>query len=227
VPRILVSLLIELFILTATLGCRRQLPPTRTSTDSQTAAVATASSSDSQAAGIASTSNAPAGASPVARADTAPAVHFSSPRDSLCGELAENGLKIPDTDRRAVAAQIGRPDSSRSQPTPNPYTTGQIDSVVNVFYPGLRLHYLVLGKPTSPTDIFLEAYVSDNRFLKYPALGVGVSADAIVSALGEPEQRTGDTISYSCALHIMSGSTVYFHLQDGRVKAVQYYFEAD
>jgi hypothetical protein len=227
VPRILASLLIDLFIVTAAAGCRPELPPTRTSADSQTAAVAITSTSDSQASGVASTSNAAASTPPTAHHDTAPAIHFSSPSDSLCGELAENGLKIPDTNRRAVATQMGRPDSTRSQPTPNPYTTGQIDSVVNVFYPGLRLHYLVLGKPTGSTDIFLEAYVSDNRFLKYPALGVGVSADAIVSALGEPEQRTSDSISYSCGLHIMSGSTVYFHLQEGRVKAVQYYFEAD
>jgi len=214
-------------ILALTAGCRRELPRTLTSTDSQTAAVATTSTPDSQASNIASTSNAAAGAAPIVRSDTAPAVHFSSPSDSLCGELAENGLKIPNTKRSAVTAQIGRPDSTRTHPTPNPYTTGQIDSVVDVFYPGLRLHYIVLGKQTGETDILVQAHVSDNRFLKYPGLGIGASAEAIVSALGKPEERSSDTLSYTCALHIMSGSTVHFHLERDHVTIVEYSFEAD
>jgi hypothetical protein len=214
-------------ILTVATSCRRELPPTRASTDSQTAVIATASRPDSQAPNIASTSNATASAAPIGPADMAPAVRFSSPRDSLCGDLAENGLKIPNTRRTAVAAQIGRPDSTQAQPTPNPYTTGQIDSVIDVFYRGLRLHYIVLGKQTGETDILLAADVSDNRFLKYAALGVGASADAIVSALGNPEERTADTLTYSCALHIMSGSTIHFHLESDHVKGVEYTFDAD
>ena len=214
-------------ILTVTAGCRREIPLAHSSADSQTSVVATTSSPDSQASNIATTSSAAASAAPIAAADTAPAVHFSSAKDSLCGELAENGLKIPNTRRNAVAAQMGRPDSTRSQPTPNPYTAGQIDSVVDVFYPALRLHYIVLGKPTGETDMLLEADVSDNRFLKYPALGVGATAEAIVTALGKPEERTKDTLSYTCALHIMSGSTVHFHLESDRVKLVQYTFEVD
>jgi len=91
----------------------------------------------------------------------------------------------------------------------------------------LRLHYIVLGKPTGETDILLEADVSDNRFLKYPALGVGATADAIVTALGKPEERTNEFLTYSCALHIMSGSTVHFQLESDRVKLVRYTFEAD
>jgi hypothetical protein len=214
-------------ILAFTAGCRRDLPRKLTSTDSQTAGVASISTPDSQASNIANTSNAAASAAPIVGADTAPAVHFSSPSDSLCGDLAENGLKIPNTKRSAVTAQVGRPDSTRTQPTPNPYTTGQIDSVVDVFYPGLRLHYIVLGKQTGETDILLRAHVSENRFLKYPALGVGASAEAIVRALGKPEGRTTDTLSYTCALHIMSGSTVYFHLERDHVTVVEYTFEAD
>jgi hypothetical protein len=214
-------------ILAATAACRREVPPAQSSTGSQESVVATASSPDSQASSIAATSSAAVSAAPTASADTTRAVHFSSAKDSLCGELAENGLKIPNTRRSAVASQIGRRDSTRSQPTPNPYTTGQIDSVVDVFYPGLRLHYIVLGTHTGETDMLLEADVSDNRYLKYPALGVGAGAEAIVSALGDPEERTSDAITYSCALHIMSGSTVHFHLESGRVKFLAYMWDAD
>ena len=159
--------------------------------------------------------------------DTTPSVHFSSKRDSVCGEFAENGLLIPDGRRKAVAARFGRPDSVQSQVIPNKYTNGQMDTVMHVFYPALRLEYIVLGVTKGETDILLEADVSDNRYLRYPAFGVGARVAEIVSAFGEPEERRDDTISYTCAMHVMSGSTVYFHLDGDRVKYLVYRWDAD
>jgi hypothetical protein len=113
------------------------------------------------------------------------------------------------------------------QPIPSNYDKAQTDTIVDVFYPGLRLHYIVIGVSNRETDFLLEAAVSDNRYLKYPELGVGASVGEIVSALGQPEQRTNDAYSYSCALHVMSGSTVYFHFENDRVKFVVYRWEVD
>jgi hypothetical protein len=153
-------------------------------------------------------------------------LHFSSPKDSLCGEVAENGFKIPDSDRKAVAAQFGRPDSVRMQPAPNPHRPAQMDTVVDVFYHGIRLHYWVVGA-TQPYDILLEADVSDNRYLKYPKLGIGASTTEITTALGEPGAGADDSYTYSCALYIMSGADVSFHFAAGRVTRVVYKWEAD
>lgn len=163
-------------------------------------------------------------ASPV---DSSGALRGLSARDSLCGDLAENGLLIPDTNRTVVAARLGRPDSARSHPTPNTHRPVQTDSLVDVFYPGLRLHYIVLGVKEGNTDILQIADVSHNRFLKYPVLGIGAKVGDILSALGEPEERTSDTISYSCALHVMEGATVYFHLEGGLVKSIEYTYYVD
>jgi hypothetical protein len=102
-----------------------------------------------------------------------------------------------------------------------------MDTVVGIFYPGLRLEYVVLGVTEGETDILLQADVSDNRYLKYPALGVGARAAEIVSAFGEPEQRRNDTYMYECGMHIMSGSTVYFHVEGDRIKYVVYRWDAD
>lgn len=217
---------LTVIILTMAAGCR-ELPPARSSADSQTSIVKTTSSPDSETSIVATTSSPSLGAAPIAGADTAPSVQLSSRKDSLCGDLAENGFGIPNTRRKAVAAQLGRPDSVRSQPAPNTHNPAQMDTVVDMFYPGLRLHYAVLGVTEGETDILLEADVSDNRYLKYPALGVGASVGVIVSALGQPEERTNDTYSYSCALHVMSGSTVYFHFDGDRVKFVVYRWDAD
>ena len=208
-------------------GCRREPPPARASVDSLTSVVTTASSPDSQTS-IASTNPSPSrGAPPIVRVDTAPSVHFSSKKDSLCGEFAENGFLIPDSRRKAVATQLGRADSLRSHVIPNNHRPVQMDTVVDMFYPGLRLQYVVLGVTEGETDILLQADVSDNRYLKYPALGVGARIAEIVSALGEPEERRNDTYSYTCSLHVMSGSTVYFHVEGDRVKYVVYRWDAD
>jgi hypothetical protein len=195
-------------------GCRREASPAHSSIDSQGSIIATASSPSP-------------GAPPILRVDTAPSVHFSSKEDSLCGEFAENGFRISNTRRKAVATQLGQPDSARSHPIPNTHRPAQMDTVVDVFYSGLRLHYVVLGVTEGETDILLQADVSDNRYLKYPALGVGASLAEVVSAFGQPEERSNDTYSYSCALHVMSGSTVSFHLEGDRVKYVVYRWDAD
>jgi len=188
--------------------------------------VTTTSSRDSQTS-IASTNPSPSlGVQPAVR-DTAPSVHFSSKKDSLCGEFAENGFLIPDGRRKAVTTQLGRPDSLRSHVIPNNHRPVQMDTVVYMFYPGLRLEYVVLGLTEGETDILLQADVSDNRYLKYPALGVGARIAEIVSAFGEPEQRRDDAYSYTCAMHVMSGSTVYFHVEGDRVKYVVYRWDAD
>lgn len=150
-----------------------------------------------------------------------------SPRDSLCGDLVENGLAIRDTRRTVVTSQFGRPDSTQSEPTPNKHNPAQTDSTVNVFYPGLRLHYVVLGVKEGETDILYRADVSSNRYLKYPSLGIGATRQAIGNAVGEPETRTDDTARYSCALHIMAGVTLEFHFEGDRVKFAEYWFDVD
>jgi hypothetical protein len=209
-----------------TSGCSHELPPLRSSTDSQAAIVSSSSTADSQASIVAPASTSTSAGLPSVEDTSLTLLHFSSSKDSLCGDLAENGFKA-DSGRKAVAAQFGRPDSVRVQPAPNPHRPAQIDTVVDVFYPGLRLHYWVVGVTQPQTDILLEAEVSDNKYLKYPQLGIGATASEIASALGEPAERTTDSYGYSCALHIMSGADVSFHFAGGRVTRVDYRWEAD
>jgi len=153
-------------------------------------------------------------------------LHFSSPRDSICGEVAEHGLKIRDIGRHAVAARIGKPDSVRLQPSPNPHRPAQTDTLADVFYPGLHLQSWVVAAPQA-YEILLEADVSDNKYLNYPQLGIGATPSEISSALGDPHERTDDTYTYSCALHVMSGADITFHFAGGRVTRVDYRWEAD
>jgi hypothetical protein len=145
--------------------------------------------------------------------------------DSLRDDLVEHGLAVPDGRRQSVIAKLGRPDSTRSTAVPNRHRAALTDSIVDVFYPGLRLQYLVVGEGDSE---FLEiADVWDNRYLKYPAMGVGASESAIVGALGEPGARTGDKYTYDCGRCIGGETPVHFHLASGRVTHVEYTFYVD
>ena len=218
--------ILALVVVVSIAGCRQQVQ-SKGSTDSQTAIVRTPSNLGSATPIVAATSTPPVSAAPVASADTAPSVHFSSPKDSLCGEMAENGLLIPNTRRSAVATQLGRPDSVRSQPAPNPHNPVQTDTVVDVFYPGLRLHYWVVGAAQAERDIILEIDVSNNRYLKYPSFGIGATAEALVSAFGERGERREDGYRYSCALHVMSGADMDFHFGSDRVQLITYRYYAD
>jgi hypothetical protein len=205
-------------------GCRGE-PAELPTTDSQATMVTATSAVDSQPSIVPPASTSTSAGPPSPEDTSLTLLQFSSSKDSLCGDLAENGFKA-DGVRKAVAAQFGRPDSVRVQPAPNPHRPAQTDTVVDVFYPGLRLHYWVVGLSQPQTDILLEADVSDNKYLKYPRLGIGATAGEIESALGEPE-RTPDSYGYSCALHIMSGADLTFHLAGGRVTRVDYRWQAD
>lgn len=96
---------------------------------------------------------------------------------------------------------------------------------MNLFYPDLRLQYLVVGEGDSE---FLElAEVRHNRYLKYPAVGVGVRASAIVAALGEPSKRAGTTYTYDCGRCVGGDAPVHFHLTGDRVGSIEYTFYVD
>ena len=126
-----------------------------------------------------------------------------------------------------MAAQFGKPDSVRAQSGPNPYTPTQIDTVVDVFYLALRLQYWVMGAAQPETESLLEAGISDNKYPKFPQVGIGATPDEIVRAIGEPGEHTDDTYGYTCGLHIMSGADVTFHFAGGPVKRGNYRWEMD
>ena len=185
------------------IGCRGDIPPQHSSAVATTAIVATASSSTQ--ASVATPSVSP---------------------DSLRDDFVEHGLRISDEGREAVRRQLGQPDSIRASSTQNRHNPAQTDSLVDVFYPGLRLHYYVVVAEDG-RDNLQSADVWDNRYLKYPAIGIGAGATAIVAALGVPWTRTADAYSYDCGRCIGAESPVYFHLEGGRVKYVEYTFYVD
>jgi hypothetical protein len=194
-------------LLLAVAGCLSETPAERSSTVAATSTVAARSTFATVLPVAGSTS--PIG---------------SMPPDSLRDDLVEYGLRVPKESRQKVIAVLGGPDSVRSVAEANRYDPAMSDSLVVLYYPGLRLDYLVVG---GKKDLLQEADVSDNRYLKYPTVGVGASAANIIIALGPPRERTGLAYSYECGRCIGADEPVIFHLAGGRVTNVEYQFYVD
>ena len=143
--------------------------------------------------------------------------------DSLRDDLVEYGLRVPEKSRQEVIAVLGQPDSVRSVAEANRHDPAVTDSLVVLYYPGLRLDYRVAGGK----DLLEVADVSDSRYLKYPTIGVGASAANIINALGPPWERTDSAYSYDCGRCIGADEPVIFHLAAGRVTNVEYQFYVD
>jgi len=145
-------------------------------------------------------------------------------RDSLRDDLVEHGLALPEG-RAAVIALLGRPDSMSSHPEQNRHVPGVTDSIVQLFYPGLRLKYYVVSE--GDREMLQTAFVTDNRFLRYPRLGVGSTLSDILTVLGKPGDRAPQKITYGCGRCLGGDSPVDFHLSGNRVTAVEYSFYVD
>ena len=181
-------------------GCRKDAPAERSSTVAATSTVASVL--------------------PVAGSTTPIG---SMPPDSLRDDLVEYGVRVPKESRQEVIAVLGRPDSARSVAEANRHDPAVTDSLVVLYYPGLRLDYRVSGGK----DLLEVTDVSDNRYLKYPMIGVGASATNIIHALGPPWERTDSAYSYDCGRCIGADEPVIFHLAAGRVTNVEYQFYVD
>ena len=158
-----------------------------------------------------------------ASADTSPK---SSPQstDSLRDDFVEHGLLVSDS-RAQVIARLGQPDSTAARGVINRHMPSQTDSIVDLFYPGLQLTYYVVGD--GKKEFLQTAMVLDNRYLKYPHLGIGTPEAAILRSLGQPGSREPGKYRYDCARCIGEESPVYFYLDRGRVQRIEYTFYVD
>lgn len=144
--------------------------------------------------------------------------------DSLRDEFVEHGLLVPDS-RREMISRFGTADSVASRAVVNRHNAALTDSIVDLFYPGLHLTYYVVGQ--GGKEFLQTAVVSDNRYLKFPQSGIGVPEEIIRRSLGEPSERVAAKWRYDCGRCIGAESPVYFHLDRGMAKRIEYSFYVD
>jgi hypothetical protein len=164
---------------------------------------------------------------PLARDSPPPPSFPALPPDSLRDVVVEQGLRLPRAERAELIALLGPPDSMRAHAEPNRHSPERTDTIAQLFYPGLRLEYRVVGQ--GPTvDLLNLVELEDNRFLAFPELGVGAGRMTILGTLGEPRARTDSTVSYDCGSCLgAENPVVYSFDRDDRVSRVTYTYYVD
>ena len=142
-----------------------------------------------------------------------------------CDTLAATLLRTGAT-RSALAQAYGEPDSVEATTEPNRHMPDATDSLFVVHYPGLGV---TLRTPPSARDLVSAVMVTDNRYLAYPSIGIGTREEAVVAALGEPDERTeGDgttVLTYACGEEVEQPVT--FHIRDGVVVRIEASYYVD
>jgi hypothetical protein len=143
------------------------------------------------------------------------------PADLTCETLRESVLRSG-TDRDALSNAWGTPESVRVSTEPNRHIEGATDSLLVVRYPGLSVS---LRKPPSGRELTSHADVSDNRYLRYPAIGVGADTASVIGALGEPTRRPADGFVYECGM--AAAQPITFVIEDGVVRRIDIAYYVD
>jgi hypothetical protein len=118
--------------------------------------------------------------------------------------------------RAGLRARFGEPDSIAVDVEPNRHVRDAVDSLFIVRYDGL---HVAIRKPQGGDDMTESVEVSDNRFLRFPDVGIGATAATLEGTLGEPTERADDRLIYDCGMGTDEPTT--FFLRDGRVTRIR------
>ena len=105
---------------------------------------------------------------------------------------------------------------------PNRHVPGRTDSLFVVHYDGLVSS---IRTPSPGRDLPFHVVVTDNRFVRHPAIGIGATAATVEAVLGAPTRRTDATLVYECGEG--AEEPVTFRLEAGRVEriVIDYYVD--
>lgn len=137
-------------------------------------------------------------------------------------EGLETSILATESTRKALRRVYGEPDSVLFTTQPNRHVAGGVDSLFGVFYRGLTVSLRV---PDRGEDLVEHVVIRDNRFLRYPRIGISASESDLVDQLGPPTWRDSSAIAYDCGTG--AEQPVRFHLHSGRVDSVQVHYYVD
>lgn len=139
----------------------------------------------------------------------------------------QEGLLLPARSRDGLRDALGEPREIRAHPMENRHDPAVTDTLVTWNYPGVDIHLHQVGD--GGPEFLSEVEVTDNRYLRYPAAGVGVARDTIRALLGPPSEMPGqDGDLYECGSCEGAPEPVTFRYDDkGRVRAVLFSFYVD
>ena len=136
-----------------------------------------------------------------------------------CHAYATRGLLVQAESREAFRAALGEPDSVITATVPNRHDPAITDTVVALYYADLSA---IIWKPgyEGARDLLEHVEVRDNRYLRWPSLGIGARARNIITALGPPKEQSPTQLVYECGPSEAVPEPLVFELRAGRVRRV-------
>lgn len=132
-----------------------------------------------------------------------------------CVDLPRS-LFITELGTTALRQEFGAPDSVPTVVLPSERDGVVQDTFFAIYYPGLAVSGELVG---GGRELIWGAVVSSNRYLRYPEIGIGASAELVTRVLGRPSEAAGDTLVYDCGTG--PDEPVTFYIRDGTVARIE------
>jgi hypothetical protein len=124
--------------------------------------------------------------------------------------------------RAELLQSYGAPDSLQSSTEPNRHIPGATDSLFEVHYSGLTARF---RKPSEGSDLITEMHVSDNRYLRYPSIGIGARRDRLIQVVTDTFLVRDDRVEYDCGMG--ANEPITFWLVGGQIRRVSKTYYVD
>jgi hypothetical protein len=142
-------------------------------------------------------------------------------------DFIRDGLLLPGETRAELEEALGEPTERQVVPMENRHDPAITDTIVAWTYPGVvfHLHRVGSGGPEFLTDV----EVMDNRYLRFPGVGIGVAREEVRAAMGPPQEEANPSEDiYLCRNCEGPDEPVTFRYgPDGRVRSILFSFYLD
>jgi hypothetical protein len=171
--------------------------------------------------------------SPIPRSPSKPpSVTASKPRaaqeDSnlvaLRDDYVINGLLPIGTSITEIYQTLGSPQRMARKPIENVHYPDVIDTLVTLFYPTLTVKVYVTSQGQEYIGYVL---VEDNKYLKYPSIGIGITESELFENLGMPHYQEGGLHTYVCQNCEGAEESVIFHTVNGTIQKIEFVYYID
>ena len=142
-----------------------------------------------------------------------PASNVTFAQDSLREWFIENALTNVPGSEQEILGTIGEPDSVVRLPSANAQDPMAFDTIIEVYYPGLRVGILKI----MDTESVQSVWVADTTFLIGP-IRIGTDSATVTRLLGPT--MASSRLGYACRTCSVLNQTAAFELIDGRVSAI-------
>jgi hypothetical protein len=127
---------------------------------------------------------------------------------------------VPQTEA-TIIAKFGPPQPVIREPFRNRHVEGQVDSIVELQYPKLRVKLYEM--PDS--QLMMQVEISDPKLQVAHGLHVGVTEQQLLELLGPPDKKQNDDFVYSA--HLGAEASVTFGVKNHTVERMEWDLPVD